>query len=264
MGGDDVPAEQARELRHRRDGEGVDPRPRQDAPRPAAHAGGGRQPQHQLPARRRRQPDRRLGARQHRALHGLRPGRQRRGSFATSCRIGSACIETVAPSFGDVPVPRGDDAARRRPRCRVPPQLGQPDAACRLPHRRRHRAGRARRPHRAGAVDRRRLLSHRAEAAAPPAVPGHRLEHRAGRRPRRWRARRSSALPVHQLPSWYDVDDLDGAARADGRAVRGPPLPRLGQPADAGHLDAARAGRLLDSTDLAARLAVPMPASLVA
>ena len=52
---------------------------------------------------------------------------------------------------------------------------------------------------------------------------------------------RELGLPVHQLPSWYDVDDVDALRMLVRRAVRGPPFPRLGKQADAGHVDATRA-----------------------
>ena len=200
---------------------------------PAAHPGGGSQPQHQLPARRRRQPDRRVGARQHRGLHGVRPRRQREVLPRHPAGSDRPHRDRGA-KLRRLPVPRGDDPARRRPRCRLPPQLGQPDLAYRLPHGRRHRPGRAGRSHRARALDRRRLLSPRAEAAAPPAVRGHRLEHRAGRRAdacarARGRPPRSPApllvrrrRPRRRCACWW-ASCSRTAASASGEAGRRPP-----------------------------------------
>ena len=204
----DKRARETRRLRHRRDGEGLDSGPHQDAPRPAAHARA--RPPTSTPRSCATSPTtccRRAALANISGVDGLRAGRLRAILHATSCRPAIGLLETVEPNFGDCLFHAADDAARRRPRCRVPAQLRQPDAAHRLPRGRRHRAGRARRPRRARALDRRRLLSHRPEAAAPPAVRGRRLEHRAGVPPRRSRGRDELGLPVHQLPAWYDVDD---------------------------------------------------------
>ena len=71
-------------------------------------------------------------------------------------------------------------------------------------------------------------------------------------------------LPVHQLPSWYDVDDLTALRVLVGELFEDRRFRVWGSRPTPATWTRRELGRLLDTTDLAAKLAVPMPASLVA
>jgi uncharacterized protein len=71
-------------------------------------------------------------------------------------------------------------------------------------------------------------------------------------------------LPVHQLPSWYDVDDLSTLRLLMGELFDGCPFRVWGSAPTPATWTRQELARLLDTTDLSARLQAPMPASLVA
>ncbi len=71
-------------------------------------------------------------------------------------------------------------------------------------------------------------------------------------------------LPVHQLPSWYDVDDLSALRILVAELFEGRRFRVWGSRPTPATWTRRELARLLDTTDLAAKLAIPMPASLVA
>jgi uncharacterized protein len=71
-------------------------------------------------------------------------------------------------------------------------------------------------------------------------------------------------LPVHQLPSWYDVDDLSALRLLMGELFEDRRFRVWGRTPTPATWTRRELARLLDTTDLSARLAAPMPASLVA
>jgi rSAM/selenodomain-associated transferase 1 len=75
---------------------------------------------------------------------------------------------------------------------------------------------------------------------------------------------RELGLPVHQLPSWYDVDDVDALRLLVGELFGANRFRVWGSSPTPATWTRRELGRLLCSTDLAAKLAVPMPSSLVA
>ena len=104
----------------------------------------------------------------------------------------------LAAKFRRLPVAHDRGDFRARTRVRRGAQFRQPDIADGVPGRDRGSVGAAGRPRRARSVERRRLLSARAENRASPHVREYRLEHRAGRQTNsgtgaRDRSRRASA-----------------------------------------------------------------------
>jgi rSAM/selenodomain-associated transferase 1 len=75
---------------------------------------------------------------------------------------------------------------------------------------------------------------------------------------------RELGLPVHQLPSWYDVDDLDALPLLVGEFFEDRAFRVWGSRPTPAAWTRREMRRLLTDTDLAAKLAVPMPSSLVA
>jgi rSAM/selenodomain-associated transferase 1 len=75
---------------------------------------------------------------------------------------------------------------------------------------------------------------------------------------------RELGLAVHQLPSWYDVDDLAAMRLLMGELFEDRPFRVCGSRPTPASWTRRELARLLASTDLAERLAVPLPASLVA
>ena len=75
---------------------------------------------------------------------------------------------------------------------------------------------------------------------------------------------RELGLAVHQLPSWYDVDDLTALRLLVGELFEDRRFRVWGSRPTPATWTRRELGRLLDTTDLAAKLAIPMPASLVA
>lgn len=71
-------------------------------------------------------------------------------------------------------------------------------------------------------------------------------------------------LAVHQLPSWYDVDDLGALRLLVGELFEDRPFRVWGSRPTPATWTRRELERLLGSTDLAAKLAVSMPANLVA
>jgi uncharacterized protein len=71
-------------------------------------------------------------------------------------------------------------------------------------------------------------------------------------------------LAVHQLPSWYDVDDLAALRLLVGELFENRRFRVWGTAPTPATWTRRELARLLGSTDLAARLSVPAPASLVA
>ena len=71
-------------------------------------------------------------------------------------------------------------------------------------------------------------------------------------------------LPVHQLPSWYDVDDAECLRRLVGELFDAMPFRVCGSRATPATWTRSELTRLLDNADLAARLGPSMPVSLVA
>jgi rSAM/selenodomain-associated transferase 1 len=71
-------------------------------------------------------------------------------------------------------------------------------------------------------------------------------------------------LPVHQLPSWYDVDDLDALRVLVGELFEERRFRVWGRMPTPATWTRRELGRLLAETDLAAKLALSMPPSLVA
>jgi rSAM/selenodomain-associated transferase 1 len=71
-------------------------------------------------------------------------------------------------------------------------------------------------------------------------------------------------VPVHQLPSWYDVDDLDTLRRLMGELLENRRFRVWGSTPTPATWTRRELAQLVDSTDLAARLAASAPASLVA
>jgi len=75
---------------------------------------------------------------------------------------------------------------------------------------------------------------------------------------------REIGVPVHQLPSWYDVDDLTALRLLVGELFEDRRFRVWGSRPTPATWTRRELGRLLDTTDLAAKLAIPLPASLVA
>jgi rSAM/selenodomain-associated transferase 1 len=75
---------------------------------------------------------------------------------------------------------------------------------------------------------------------------------------------RDVGLPVHQLPSWYDVDDLDALRLLVGELFEDRRFRVWGSRPTPATWTRRELARLLASTDLAVKLAVSMPSSLVA
>jgi hypothetical protein len=71
-------------------------------------------------------------------------------------------------------------------------------------------------------------------------------------------------LAVHQLPSWYDVDDAGTLRLLMGELFQDRRFRVCGTGRTSAKWTQREFARMLRSTDLAARLAVSMPASLVA
>ena len=71
-------------------------------------------------------------------------------------------------------------------------------------------------------------------------------------------------LAVHHLPSWYDVDDLAAMRVLTGELFEDRRFRVWGSRPTPARWTRRELARLLAGTDLAARLAVPVPASLVA
>jgi uncharacterized protein len=71
-------------------------------------------------------------------------------------------------------------------------------------------------------------------------------------------------LAVHQLPSWYDVDDPAALSVLVGELFEDRRFRVWGSKPTPATWTRRELGRLLDATDLAAKLAIPMPSSLVA
>jgi rSAM/selenodomain-associated transferase 1 len=71
-------------------------------------------------------------------------------------------------------------------------------------------------------------------------------------------------LPVHQLPSWYDVDDLAALRVLAAELFEDRRFRVWGSRPTPATWTQHELGRLLATTDLATKLAIPMPASLVA
>ena len=71
-------------------------------------------------------------------------------------------------------------------------------------------------------------------------------------------------LAVHQLPSWYDVDDLHALRLLVGELFEDRRFRVWGSRPTPAMWTRRELGRLLGSTDLAAKLAISMPSSLVA
>ena len=75
---------------------------------------------------------------------------------------------------------------------------------------------------------------------------------------------RETGVSVHQLPSWYDVDDLTALRLLVGELFEDRRFRVWGSRPTPATWTRRELGRLLDTTDLAAKLEIPMPASLVA
>jgi rSAM/selenodomain-associated transferase 1 len=75
---------------------------------------------------------------------------------------------------------------------------------------------------------------------------------------------REVGLPVHQLPSWYDVDDIGALRTLVGELFEDRRFRVWGSRPTPAAWTRRELGRLLAETDLAAKLAVSMPSSLVA
>jgi rSAM/selenodomain-associated transferase 1 len=71
-------------------------------------------------------------------------------------------------------------------------------------------------------------------------------------------------LAVHQLPSWYDVDDIGGLRVLAGELLHDRRFRVWGTEPTPATWSRRELARLIANPDLAARLAVPAPASLVA
>ena len=71
-------------------------------------------------------------------------------------------------------------------------------------------------------------------------------------------------LPVHHLPSWYDVDDADALRMLVTELFERKPFRTWGSKATAASWTRKELGRLFDNSDLASRLGSKMPSSLVA
>ena len=258
----DVPVDSAHDLRDRRDGKGIDPRPRQDASRATAHAA---EAANLNTSFLRDVADSLIGAS---ALANI-------AGFMAFAPAGSAgffrdilperigLIETVAPSFGDCLFHAATtllDAGH--------------DAVCLL-----------------NSDSPTLPTAYLTAAATALAAPGDRIvlgpstdggyyllglkqPHRRLFEDIDWSTERVSAqtlaraaeldLPVHQLPSWYDVDDLDALRLLVGELFEDRRFRVWGSRPTPATWTRRELGRLLDTTDLAAKLAVPMPASLVA
>jgi uncharacterized protein len=70
-------------------------------------------------------------------------------------------------------------------------------------------------------------------------------------------------LAVHQLPTWYDVDDIDALRVLVGELFEGRRFRVWGSRPTPATWTRRELARLLAGTDLAARVAVPVPTSLV-
>lgn len=75
---------------------------------------------------------------------------------------------------------------------------------------------------------------------------------------------RELGLPVHQLPAWYDVDDIDALRLLFRELMEERPFCVWGSKPTPATWTRRELRRLLEDTDLAARLARSMPSSLVA
>jgi uncharacterized protein len=75
---------------------------------------------------------------------------------------------------------------------------------------------------------------------------------------------RELGLPVHQLPSWYDVDDLDALRTLVGELFEDRRFRVWGSRPTPAAWTRRELQRLLTDTGLATKLAVSMPSSLVA
>jgi len=71
-------------------------------------------------------------------------------------------------------------------------------------------------------------------------------------------------LPVHLLPSWYDVDDPAALRKLVGELFEDRPFRVWGSRPTPATWTRRELRLLLDTTDLVTKLALPMPASLVA
>jgi uncharacterized protein len=71
-------------------------------------------------------------------------------------------------------------------------------------------------------------------------------------------------LPVHQLPSWYDVDDADALRLLVGELFEETPFRAWGSRPTPAAWTRRELARLLDTADLADRLGLSIPSSLVA
>jgi rSAM/selenodomain-associated transferase 1 len=74
---------------------------------------------------------------------------------------------------------------------------------------------------------------------------------------------RELGLPVHQLPSWYDVDDLGALRVLVGELFEGRHFRVWGSSPTPAAWTRAELERLLVETDLAPKLAIPTPSRLV-
>jgi uncharacterized protein len=75
---------------------------------------------------------------------------------------------------------------------------------------------------------------------------------------------RELGLPVHQLPCWYDVDDIDALRLLYRELMEERPFCIWGSKPTPATWTRRELRRLLDDTDLATRLSRSMPSSLVA
>ena len=73
---------------------------------------------------------------------------------------------------------------------------------------------------------------------------------------------RELGLPVHQLPSWYDVDDLGALRVLVGELFEGRHFRVWGSSPTPAAWTRAELERLLVETDLAPKLAIPTPSRL--
>ena len=257
-----TPDRNANELCHCGDGKSLDPRPNQNTPRSAAHGRAGGQSQHQLPARCRRQPDRASALANITGFMAFAPAGSA-GFFRSILPERIGLLETDAPNFGQclfhaamTLLDAGHDAV-----C-----LLNSDSPT-LP------------------------TAYLMAAATALAAPGDRIVlgpstdggyYLLGlKRPHRrlfedvdWSTERVSAqtlaraaeldLAVHQLPSWYDVDDLHALRLLVGELFEDRRFRVWGTRPTPAMWTRRELGRLLGSTDLAAKLAISMPSNLVA
>ena len=121
---------------------------------------------------------------------------------------GIGLIEVWFPNFGECLFVAIQELLRRDHAAAVVSQRRQPDLADRPAGADRRAAGAAGRPRGARSRQRRRLLSARTEGRPPADCSRTSTGAPSGSRSRPWRARREIGLPMHVLPTWYDVDDL--------------------------------------------------------